>query len=220
MMVRLGIGLAAMLLSGAAAADTPIVLEDAVPADATCQIHVWATGKPKSYLGSYSAAFGGGALGSLLDAQLPDNKAMTILVQEVFTPRRQAELLARQDLAKRLKMPDAIIVLHKQSTEESGWKAAKSARLTSETGGCYAEIQVRHSYFVKASFFPPEVRSNYTLRDFRSGKLVETQGRGSTQLTIDTTPGQEPRATFVQALEDGFAAAFNEFLTEKGFAGS
>ena len=219
-MVRLAMALSVMLMASAAAADTPIVMEDAVPADATCQIHVWATGNPKSYLGSFSAAFGGGALGGMLDAQLPDNKAMLALVQAVFTSRRQAELLARQDLAKRLNMPGAIIVLHTKSTEESGWKMAKSARLVPGSGACYAEIQVRHSYFVKASIFPPEVRSNYTLRDFRTGTLVETLGRGSTRLTIDTAPGKEPRDVLVQALEDGFAAAFNEYLTEKGFVGS
>ncbi|WP_164157172.1 hypothetical protein [Sandarakinorhabdus rubra] len=215
-----GIALASVAVGLPAIAQTAIVAESAAPADGACQIHVWATNDPKSYLGSFSAAFGGGALGGLLDAQLPNNKAMTALVKEVFTARRQAELLARQDLAKRLGMPGAVIVLHDKATEESGWKNAKAARLTPTTGACYAEVQVRHSYFVKASIFPPEVRSNYTLRDFRSGKLVETLGRGSTRLTIDTAPGQEPRATLVEALEDGFAAAFNEYLTEKGFNGA
>ncbi len=116
-------------------------------------------------------------------------------------------------------MPGAVIVLHDESTENSGWKKAKGARLTSYAGSCYAEIQVRHSYFVKANFFPPEVRANFTLRDFRSGKIVETLGRGSTTLAIDTAPEQEARATLAKAFADGFAAAFDEFLTEKGFNG-
>jgi hypothetical protein len=211
----MGAGLGA----GVASAQTPIVAENPAP-DAACQLHMWATGNPKSYLGSFSAAFGGGALGSALDAQLPDNKAMDALIKATLTSCRQAELLARQDLAKRLGMPGAVIVLHDKPTEESGWKQAKGARLTPGSSACYAEIQVRHSYFVKASIFPPEVRSNFTLRDFRSGKLVDTQGRGSTRLQIDTAPGREPRETLVQALESGFADAFGEFLTEKGFNGS
>ncbi len=75
--------LTALLAALPTRGQTPVVPATAVPAEATCQIHVWATDNPKSYLGSFSAAFGGGALGAALDQQLPDNNAMLVLIREV-----------------------------------------------------------------------------------------------------------------------------------------
>lgn len=194
-----------------AIADTESVL----PADA-CQIHVWSTSKIKSYVTGFSEAMAGGILGAALDGNRANQKTVEGMLREALEGRPQATLLARLDLSTLLGMPSATLFSQRQTTAEAQWKAAKG-RLSSSFAPCYSEIIVRDMYFLKSALFPPTIRVNFTVRDFRGGRTTPllTQGRGGVALKFYPTVSTTDTSVMTRGFEDAYVASFEEFLTEQ-----
>jgi hypothetical protein len=196
---------------------TMVLAPDASPPGAeTCQIHVWSTGKIKSYVTGFAEAMGGGVLGPALDGNRANPETVEGMLRRTLEGRRQAGLLARLDLATLFAMPGVVIVPNAQPTETSQWKSAKG-RMTGATGACYGEIIVRDMYFLKTALFPPTLRVNFTFRDFRGGGAapILVQGRGGVKLNFYPTVSTTDISVITRGFEDAYVGAFEEFVTEQ-----
>ena len=201
------------------AADVTPVRDAAQVAPEACQLHVWSTAKMKSYVTGWGEAMGGGLLAAALDGKRADAKTVEQMLRQALEGRPQAALLARLDLARMLKMPGAVIVPNPEATDPRKWKAAKG-RLIGGTAPCYVEIIVRDMYFLKTALFPPGVRVNFTLRDFRGGRTTPlvTSGRGGIKLPVYPGVTTIDEAVITRTFEDAYVGAFEEFLVEQKLA--
>lgn len=193
---------------------TPVMALADVPADA-CQIHVWSTPKIKSYVSGFAEAMGG-ALGAVLDGKRADEVTVEEMLRRVLEGRPQATLLSQLDLATMLNLPNAVIVPNAEPTDPLKWKSAKG-RLIEGTAPCYVELIVRDMYFNKSALFPPSVRVNFTMRDFRGGraKPLISEGRGGIKLPVYPGVSTIDEAVITRTFQDAYVGAFVEFATEQ-----
>jgi hypothetical protein len=209
----------AVVLSGASVSANS---QDTSSAPAACELHFW----PASAVNTYPqpAQAQGGLVWALALGGKKRAEALQAVRSEIASSLdADGSMLAlgKADLAKRLRLQPATLIVHQEPLDGYGLNRIRTRRAASHSP-CYSELIVAGILYKNGSFGGHFLDSAFILREFGSGSEPSrvTTGGGPIRLTAyPAKEGQDTQAANAD-LNSAFRQSFESFVDKISKRGS